>query len=357
MSNKSSKLNAAKYFLDVRDGFTLASDNEAYGRMIERIKAVACEPVNVMLIGSPGSGKELVAEAIHKLSKKRGSFLKVNCAALPGTLLESELFGHVKGAFTGAHKSRKGTFASANDGTLFLDEVCHLDYEQQAKLLRVVEYGEYAPVGADKTEKTNARLIVAVNVDVGRALADKHLRPDLYYRLANYIIQIPDLRDRPEDTGRLVDFYFRTVCLPRGIADITPECLTKLVAYSWPGNIRELKAAIESAAINASHRGGKELTLEDLDEFPSQVADLSVESDDSISEFLRIIYGDKGTLKKAEEEFRRLILGRLLEMEQGNTTRISEVLRITPDAVRTLYSRAGLSLGRPANHAVRNESR
>lgn len=356
MSNKPLKLNAARYFLDVRDGFTLASDNEAYGRMIERIRAVACEPVNVMLTGSPGSGKELVAEAIHRLSKKKGMFLKVNCAALPGTLLESELFGHIKGAFTGAHKDRKGSFASANEGTLFLDEICHLDYEQQAKLLRVVEYGEYAPVGADKTVKTNARLIVAVNVDMGRALADKHLRPDLYYRLANYIIQIPDLRERPEDTGRLVDFYFRTVCIPRGITDITPECLAKLVNYSWPGNIRELKAAIESAAINASHRGNKSLTLQDLDEFPSRVANQFADGDDLISKFLRIIYQDNGTLKQAEEEFRRLILGRLLEVEKGNTTRISEVLGITPDAVRTLYSRAGLSLGKAPNHTVCNES-
>ena len=356
MNSKPSKLNAARYFLDIRDGYTLASDNEAYGRMIERIKAVAQEPVNVMLVGNPGSGKELVAEAIHKLSMNKGSFLKVNCAALPGTLLESELFGHVKGAFTGAHKSRKGTFASANDGTLFLDELCHLEYEQQAKLLRVVEYGEYTPVGADKTERTNARLIVAVNVDVGKALADKHLRPDLYYRLANYIIKIPDLSDRPGDTGRLVDFYFRTVCFPRGIIQITPECLDKLVTYSWPGNIRELKAAIESAAINASHRGSKKLSLQDLDEFPSQVANHSAASDDLISEFLRIIYHDKGTLKKAEEEFRRLILDKLLEMEKGNTTKISAVLGITPNAVRTLYSRTGLSLGRPPNQAVRNKS-
>lgn len=226
------KQNTARFFLNVKDGFSLVSDNEDYGRMIERIVAVACEPVNVMLIGSPGSGKELIAEAIHNLSKKKGPLLKVNCAALPGTLLESELFGHIKGAFTGAHKNRNGSFASANDGTLFLDEICHLDFEQQAKLLRVVEYGEYAPVGADKTIKTNARLIVAVNVDIGRVLADKQLRPDLYYRLANYIIQIPDLRDRPEDTGRIVDFYFRNVCIPRGITNITPECLAKLVNYS-----------------------------------------------------------------------------------------------------------------------------
>lgn len=357
MNKQNSKQNAAKFFLDVRDGFTLASDNEAYGKMIEQIKAVASESVNVMLIGGPGSGKELVAEAIHKLSQKKGPLIKVNCAALPGTLLESELFGHLKGAFTDAINNRKGNFALAADGTLFLDEVCHVDYEHQAKLLRVVEYGEYSPIGADKTEKTNARLIVAVNVDVGRALADKRLRPDLYYRLANYIIQIPDLQDRPEDIGRLVDFYFRTTCGPRGIAQITPECLSKLINYTWPGNIRELKAAIESAAINADHRGSKELAVQDLDEFPSQVANHTKDSDDQISELLNIIYHSGGTLKKVEEEIRRLILGRLLVLEKSSTTRISKVLGITPDAVRTLYSRAGISLGRDSNHGLSHKSK
>lgn len=336
----------AKYFIEVNDEFTLASDNEAYGQMIERIKAVAPTSLNVMLIGSPGSGKELVAEAIHRLSQKKGPLIKVNCAALPGSLLETELFGHVMGAFTGASKKRNGNFALAQNGTLFLDEIHHMDYDQQAKLLRVVEYGEYTPIGAEKIEKTNARLVVAVNIDIGKALDEKNLRHDLYYRLANYIICIPDLRDRPEDVERIVDFYFNKVCLPRGITQLRSDCLAKLVTYPWPGNIRELRSVIESATTNAAHRGSQELEVRDLDAFPSQIANNIYNSEDPISRFVNTIYSEKATLRTVEEQFRVLILDRIRKREKGNTGRIAHVLCMKPDAVRTLYSRAGLPLGR-----------
>lgn len=338
--------NPAKYFLKVNEDFTLASDNDSYGVMIERIKAVARQDVTVLLIGDPGSGKEVVAEAIHFSSAKKGPLIKVNCAALPGHLLESELFGHVRGAFSGSVSDRKGRFAQAQDGTLFLDEICHMDYDIQAKLLRAVEYGEYNRVGSERTEKANARIIVAVNLDIGRALRERRFRYDLYYRFANYIIHVPSLQDRPEDLGRLVTFFFDKLCSPRGINTMAPDCIQRLVTYTWPGNIRELRSVIEAGAINAAHRNGRILELRDLDEFPSVMADQTFETDEAVTALVNRLYQKDIDLAGVEAALKRIVLIKVREREKGNTNSIGKLLGMKVAAVRTMYARADLALGR-----------
>jgi anaerobic nitric oxide reductase transcription regulator len=337
---------AAKYFLKVNDVFSLASDNDAYGVMIERIRAVARQDVTVLLIGDPGSGKEVVAESIHSASGKKGPLIKVTCAALPSTLLESELFGHVRGAFSGSTCDHKGRFEQAKDGTLFLDEICQMDYDLQAKLLRAVEYGEFNRVGSEHTEKANARIIVAVNLDIGRALKERRFRNDLYYRFANYVIRVPSLQDRPEDVNRLVNFFLQKICTQRGINDIAPDCLRRLLSCKWPGNIRELRAVIEAGAINAAHRKGQILELSDLDEFPSEIAEQTCGGDETITTLVNRLYQKDIDLPGIEANLKCKVLSHVRDREQGNTKSISSLLGIKVDAVRTMYARAGLALGR-----------
>ncbi len=220
--------------------------------------------VTVLVLGESGTGKELVARALHQHGPRRkGPFLAVNCAAISPQLLESELFGHVKGAFTGAHKARKGYAESADDGTLFLDEIGEMSFDLQAKLLRFLQDGEVRPVGGNVVKKVDVRVVAATNRDLLNRVREGAFREDLYYRLAVIAVEMPPLRDRKEDLPHLARFLLaRNAQEGLPSAEIEDEALAKLQQNDWPGNIRELQNELTRAAAFAK---GGQITGSDID--------------------------------------------------------------------------------------------
>ena len=220
------------------------------------VAKVAATNTTVLLRGESGVGKEVVARAIHKASPRAGKqFLKVNCAALPGELLESELFGHEKGAFTGAYRQKPGKFEAADQGTLLLDEIGEMPLRLQAKLLHVLQYGEFSRVGGEKIIGTDVRLIAATNRDLEASMRSHQFREDLYYRLNVIEIRIPPLRERREEIPVLVDHFLRKFNAQYGRAvDVPAETLRAFVDYQWPGNIRELENVVKRIVVLGSAR-------------------------------------------------------------------------------------------------------
>ncbi len=220
--------------------------------LVEQVRAVAGTSFTVLVIGETGSGKELVAQALHRESDRRANpFVAVDCGAIPEQLLESELFGHEKGAFTGAEKKKQGRFQLAQGGTFFLDEVGNLPMNLQAKLLRVLESRQIQPVGADKSAVLDVRFVAATNDDLQARVAQGQFRADLYFRLAQYTIALPALKDRPADIPYLAHRFLAeaSVELRRPVQQIVPDALALLKAHPWPGNVRELRNAIRRAVL------------------------------------------------------------------------------------------------------------
>jgi formate hydrogenlyase transcriptional activator len=229
--------------------------SRALSRVLREIETVAPTDSTVLILGETGSGKELVARAIHQLSARRDqAFVKLNCAAIPTGLLESELFGHEKGAFTGAIAQRIGRFELANRGTVFLDEVGEIPLELQPKLLRVIQEREFERLGSTRTLRTDARLIAATNRDLSALVAEQKFREDLFYRLNVFPITVPPLRDRREDIPMLVRHFAQQFArrMKKSIDTIPSETMERLMQYRWPGNIRELQNLIERAVILSS---------------------------------------------------------------------------------------------------------
>jgi transcriptional regulator with GAF, ATPase, and Fis domain len=244
----------------------IIGQSEALRRVLREAEQVAPLDTTVTILGETGTGKELLAHAIHKLSLRGNhTLVKVNCAALPGSLIESELFGHEKGAFTGADAQRIGRFEIANSGTLFLDEVGELPLDLQAKLLRVLEEGEFERVGGSHTIKVDVRVIAATNRNLEEAVRKGVFRSDLYYRLNIFPITLPPLRERKEDIRILVTHLVKQLSqkLGKTIESIPQETMTKLRNYSWPGNVRELRNVIERAVIISP--GSTLRLIDDLD--------------------------------------------------------------------------------------------
>jgi len=230
----------------------IAGTSPALREMLKRVEAVADTPVNVLLMGESGVGKELVAHAIHGRSPRaEGPLVKVNCASIPKELFESEFFGHVKGAFTGAHRDRVGRFQLADGGTIFLDEVGELPTELQGKLLRVLQESEFERVGDDVTRSVDVRVIAATNRDLEREIVDGKFREDLFYRLSVFPVEVPPLRDRGDDVIQLAQDFLEETCkdFGREPMTLTRGQANKLRRYDWPGNVRELKNVIERAVI------------------------------------------------------------------------------------------------------------
>jgi Nif-specific regulatory protein len=222
----------------------------------EQIAQVACSNVTVLISGKSGTGKELVAHALHINSPRAAApFVKVNCAALPEDLIESELFGHERGAFTGAHQRRMGRFELASGGTLFLDEVGDLGQSAQGKLLRVLQMSEFERVGGNETLHADVRLIAATNRELDQEMAAGRFRTDLYYRLHIFPITMPALRDRKDDIPLLVEHFIGKLGkkLGRNAIHLSPIALDWMLKYDWPGNVRELQNAVESACLMADN--------------------------------------------------------------------------------------------------------
>ena len=227
-------------------------ESPAIQDVLTQARRVAATDSTVLVLGETGTGKELIASYVHQHSERRQrEMICVNCAAIPSTLIESELFGHEKGAFTGALTRKKGRFELADGGTLFLDEIGDLPLELQAKLLRVLQEGEFERVGSSKTRTVDVRVIAATHVDLEKAVADGSFRADLYYRLSVFPITLPPLRERPEDIPQLVWYFVhrRQRDLRRRISRVPAEVMQTLQRHSWPGNVRELENVIERALI------------------------------------------------------------------------------------------------------------
>jgi len=260
------KLAGEKLYLEeeIRSEFNfeeIIGDSLALKRALAQVELVAPAGTAVLVTGETGTGKELIARAIHNLSPRRErTFVKVNCAAIPGGLLESELFGHERGAFTGALAQKIGRFELADHGTLFLDEVADLPLELQPKLLRVLQEQEFERLGSNRTQHVDVRIVAATNGDLAKLVAERSFRSDLYYRLNVFPIHIPALRERPEDVPHLVRYFVQKFSrrLNKAVAYIPAEAMDALANYSWPGNIRELENFIERAVLLSP---GKELRV------------------------------------------------------------------------------------------------
>ncbi|MEZ5287265.1 MAG: sigma-54-dependent Fis family transcriptional regulator [Vicinamibacterales bacterium] len=243
-----------KEMRDASGGGEFVGESAIVHDLLHQAGLVARGDTTVLLLGETGTGKDLLARVIHEQSRRAsGPFVAVNCAAMPDTLVESELFGHEKGAFTGAVARKAGSFETAERGTIFLDEIGDLPLEAQAKLLRVLQDRQVQRVGGNRPIDVNARVIAATNHDLQQAVLQRRFRPDLYYRLSVFPLRVPALRDRADDipllARRLLTFFARR--LGKDVDDISPEALQRLVAYPWPGNVRELQNVIERAVILA----------------------------------------------------------------------------------------------------------
>ena len=236
---------------EVHGRFGMVAESPPMLAVFDLIERVAPSDIPVLIYGETGTGKELVARALHDLSARRTKpFLAENCGAVPANLLESELFGHVKGAFTGAVADRDGHFVAADGGTLFLDEIGDMPLEMQAKLLRVLEAGEVRPVGSDQTVPVDVRVVAATHRNLEAMKAEKSFREDLFYRLHVVRLDLPPLRDRNGDVELLMRYFLAKVVQEQGAAAvvITPEAVAALSACAWPGNVRQLENEIRRAA-------------------------------------------------------------------------------------------------------------
>lgn len=242
---------------DLKNRFGIIGNSPLLNRAIDVAKQVAPTDISVLIQGESGAGKEVFSHIIHQLSaRKHGPFIAVNCGAIPEGTIDSELFGHEKGSFTGAHEARKGYFEVVDGGTIFLDEVGELPLGTQARLLRVLESGEYIRVGSSKVQKTNVRVVAATNVDVYEAVKRGKFREDLYYRLNTVPLRIPSLRERKEDINLLFRKFivdFSDKYRSPGV-QLTPDAQELLMNYTWPGNVRQLKNIAEQIAVLEKER-------------------------------------------------------------------------------------------------------
>ena len=248
----------------IKQRFQIIGDTPALNRAIDIAVQVAPTDLSVLVTGESGSGKEFFPNIIHQYSRRKfGPYYPINCAAIPEGTIDSDLFGHEKGAFTGAIADRKGYFEVADGGTIFLDEVAELPLPTQARLLRVLESGEFIRVGASKVMKTNVRVVAATNQDMSEAIRSGRFRADLYYRLNAISIIVPPLRERPDDILRLFRKFTSEVTemyrMPN--VQLTEDAKQLMLSYRWPGNIRELKNLAERVAVLAKQQ---EITAEDI---------------------------------------------------------------------------------------------
>ncbi len=334
----------------VRGVGDLLGASDRMRRIYDLINKVAATDVTVLIHGESGTGKELVARAIHEQSAhRRGDFIAMNCAALPSELIESELFGHEKGAFTGAAGQRKGKFELANGGTIFLDEIGDMSLPTQAKLLRVLEERKVERLGGSYSIPVDVRVVSATNRDLVKAVADDKFRADLYYRLRVVQMDLPPLRDRREDIPLLAESFLQTYGKRYGLkcSEISADAMKRLLAYDWPGNVRELRNAIERSVVLAD---GKSLKSDDL---PEEIKSAKPAPSKSVSfgrepqapavdaSMLQVPFLDD--FREARREFERAYIERCLIETGGNVTRAAEKVGMHRQSLQQKLKDLGLT--------------
>jgi DNA-binding NtrC family response regulator len=305
----------------------IVGNSPAMRRIYQVIEQAAPTPASVLIIGESGTGKELIAQTIHQLSPRaEAPFVAINCAAIPETLLESEIFGHERGAFTGAVDRRAGCFELADRGTLFLDEIAEMQSMTQVKLLRVLQERRFRRLGGRVEQEVDVRVIAATNLDPAQAMREGKLRDDLFYRLNVFTIELPPLRDRKEDLGLFIQAFIEEFNARdrRQVRAVTPEAMRMLEMYDWPGNVRELRNVVERATILAR---GEFVEPQHLPRFGVSAAAKAAEASAS-----GVTITPGMTVDEAE---RRLILA-TLEASGGNKTRAAEMLGIS---LKTLHNK------------------
>src|SRR5499427_7309788 len=319
----------------VRGRFRLVGQAPAIKQIFAVLEKVADTPSTVLITGESGTGKELFARALHENSSRHGGpFIKINCAAIPKTLMESELFGYEKGAFTGAVGAKPGRFELAHGGTLFLDEIGEIPVEMQVKLLRVLQESEFERVGGIKTIKVDVRLVTATNRDLLQDIAGGGFREDLYYRLNVVPIHIPPLRERREDIPLLVE-HFRAKFndrLKKQIGSIAPEAVARLVTYNWPGNIRELENLMERTMLFCE---GPEIQVADL---PPEIGGLPAAAAPAAPGAASL----KEAVRAETERVERELIQKALDETGGNVTQAARKLKISRKSLQTKMKELGL---------------
>jgi DNA-binding NtrC family response regulator len=322
----------------------------AMREVYKAIGRVAAQNVPVLVTGESGTGKELVARAIYQHGPRaKAPFLALNCAAIPEQLLESELFGHEKGAFTGADRRRIGKFEQCHGGTLFLDEIGDMPLALQAKILRLLQEQSFERIGGNETVQTDVRLIAATHRDLTAWSAEGKFRPDLYYRLGVFTIHLPPLRERGDDLPMLVQHYLKRISreLGRDIREVAPDALERLRNHPWPGNIRELQSALKQALLQAS--GAILLTafLPELAGKPTESSPASpAGADAGLEAFIRerLVPDASDLYAETHRQVDRLLLLRVLEFTRGNQHQAARLLGIARQTLRVKLRDLGLSV-------------
>ncbi len=321
-----------------RGRYRIIGESEPMRVVYEAIEKVADTPSTVLITGESGTGKELIARALHENSARKDKpFVSVNCAGIPPDLLESELFGYERGAFTGAVTSKPGRFELAHGGTLFLDEIAEIPVSMQVKLLRALQEQQFERVGGIKTITVNVRLVAATNRDLKALIAEGDFREDLYYRLNVVHVELPPLRERPSDIPLLIDHFVSkfNAKLDRAVSGFDGEAMRALLGYAWPGNIRELENVVERCMIFAEDG---EIGAEHL---PTEVRD----SDNGPHGLMDARPGEQGlkeAIREATLKLERRFIARALEQTGGNVTHTARLLKISRKSLQNKMKELGL---------------
>jgi DNA-binding NtrC family response regulator len=314
----------------------IVGENQKIRDLRQLIQTVAPTDARVLVLGESGTGKELVAGALHSLSKRsKENYVRINCAAIPETLLESELFGHEKGAFTGALKQKPGRVEEADGGTIFLDEIADMSRPLQAKLLRFLEDGTFTRVGGTHELRVNVRLVAATNRDIVKAIAEDHFREDLFHRLNVVQMRLPPLRERGDDVLLLADYFVRSfrVSMNKPVRTISRAARQELLAHHWPGNVRELRNVIERALI-----------LETTSEVqPGSLPDFQIEARLHKSSTTKTVAGE--SLDDIMGNYEREVITKLLEQNHFSLARTAEQLKLSRHALRYRMQRLNIPSG------------
>ncbi|MGN6182682.1 MAG: sigma-54-dependent transcriptional regulator [Thermoanaerobaculia bacterium] len=319
--------------------------SETMRKVFDLIRLAAPSRSNILVIGESGTGKELVAKAIHHASPRaRNAFVTVNSGSLPPELLESSLFGHMKGAFTGAIATKRGLFEVADGGSIFLDEIGNINLETQAKLLRVIQEKEFMRLGSVETVKVDVRIIAATNADLQKLMAEQKFREDLYYRLNVITVQLPPLRRRREDIPLLVQHFLQKYSEEnkRRVREVTPDAMRILLDHAWPGNVRELENTIERAVVLCT---GERITPELLPDYLRY----PVRTDTPAM----VVPQDGISLKDAVSNYERTMILQSLELANGVQKRAAELLQLKPSTLNEMMKRLGIHA--KSNAAIEDE--